>query len=530
MVFNRSYNHKDVLTRASMTIQIIEDVALYKAQLFSSNGNIFSSTDKSSELYVRVYKGLDDVTVKFSDIVWKRFTANSENIEEDLAWGEQHAGKSDIIITKDDIKEKANIQVEIYSLINGERTLVAADFISFIDINDMQGSDTPPNNPKHGDLWLDTSVTPPRLMMWDSGLGMWIEVAIAGKDRRNLIRHSNFYKKNFDYWTNVNNATLEIESMSGKKWARIKSNAIKNDYCGISQIVNANAKGQYSFQILSEIYIQSEYPNGDLLIAFYSINSSNIKTLIKEETFDIKTEAKVFTSTFSSLADTSKIEVIISGQEDTTFDFVVTNIKLENHPIPTEWELAIEDMQDALDQKVGNTAEEVFDSLTDGGKMQGIYVDIDEHGQKNYYVSGRYIDAYNLVVRRKKDNVETLKIDEEGNVSLKVNTLQIVAANTGEFENAATENDIAWKLEIISSNGNIFKNNIVDTVLSARVYKGRKDMTDELPASSFRWTRTSMNPTRDARWNNADGIGVKSITITREDINQRATFTCEVDN
>ena len=44
-----------------MTIQIIEDVALYKAQLFSSNGNIFSSTDKSSELYVRVYKGLDDV-------------------------------------------------------------------------------------------------------------------------------------------------------------------------------------------------------------------------------------------------------------------------------------------------------------------------------------------------------------------------------------------------------------------------------------------------------------------------------------
>ena len=161
MVFNRSYNHKDVLTRASMTIQIIEDVALYKAQLFSSNGNIFSSTDKSSELYVRVYKGLDDVTVKFSDIVWKRFTANSENIEEDLAWGEQHAGKSDIIITKDDIKEKANIQVEIYSLINGERTLVAADFISFIDINDMQGSDTPPNNPKHGDLWLNTSVTSP---------------------------------------------------------------------------------------------------------------------------------------------------------------------------------------------------------------------------------------------------------------------------------------------------------------------------------------------------------------------------------
>ena len=512
-----------------MTIQIIEDVALYKAQLFSSNGNIFSSSDKSSEVYVRVYKGLDDITAKFSDIVWKRFTANSENIEEDLIWGDQHAGKTDIIITKDDIKEKANIQVEIYSIVNGERVLVAADFITFIDINDMQGSNTPPENPKHGDLWLDTSVTPPRLMMWDSNLGMWIEVAIAGKDRRNLIRHSNFYRKNFDYWTNVNDATLEIESMSSKKWARIKSNAIKNDYCGISQTVNANAKGQYSFQMLSEIYIQSAHPNGDVLVAFYSINSSDIKTLIKEETFDIKTEAKVFTSTFSTLVDTSKIEVIISGQENATFDFVVTNIKLENHPIPTEWELAIEDMQDALDQKVGNTPEEVFESLTDGGRMQGIYIDIDEHGQKNYYVSGRYIDAYNLSVRRKSDNVQTFKIDEEGNVLLRVNTLQIVG-DTGQFEDAATENDIAWKLEIISSNGNIFKNNIVDTVLSARVYKGKKDVTDELPASSFRWKRTSLNSTRDAKWNDADGIGVKSITITREDINQRATFTCEIDN
>lgn len=512
-----------------MTIQIIEDVALYKAQLFSSNGNIFSSSDKSSEVYVRVYKGLDDITAKFSDIVWKRFTANSENIEEDLIWGDQHAGKTDIIITKDDIKEKANIQVEIYSIVNGERVLVAADFITFIDINDMQGSNTPPENPKHGDLWLDTSVTPPRLMMWDSNLGMWIEVAIAGKDRRNLIRHSNFYRKNFDYWTNVNNATLEIESMSSKKWARIKSNTIKNDYCGISQTVNANAKGQYSFQMLSEIYIQSAHPNGDVLVAFYSINKSNTKTLIKEETFDIKTEAKVFTSTFSTLVDTSKIEVIISGQENATFDFVVTNIKLENHPIPTEWELAIEDMQDALDQKVGNTPEEVFESLTDGGRMQGIYIDIDEHGQKNYYVSGRYIDAYNLSVRRKSDNVQTFKIDEEGNVLLRVNTLQIVG-DSGNFENAATENDIAWKLEIISSNGNIFKNNIVDTVLSARVYKGKKDVTDELPASSFRWKRTSLNSTRDAKWNDADGIGVKSITITREDINQRATFTCEIDN
>ena len=528
-MFNRSYTHRDVLTRASITLQIIDDTVLYKAQLYSSNGNIFSQRDESSELYVRVYKGVDDITNKFTDIVWKRFTSDSQNNEEDLAWGEQHAGKTDIIITKEDIRSKANIQVEVYSIINDERTLVAADFITFIDINDLQGSDTPPENPKDGDLWLDTSVVPPRLMVWDSNLGMWIEVAVAGKDRRNLLRNSNFYKKSFDFWSPVNNPILEIESMSGKKWARIKSNAIKNDYCGISQTVNATAKGQYSFQMLSEIYIQSAHPNGDALVVFYSIDEHGKRTLIKEENYDLGTEVKTYTSTFSSLNDTQKIEVVISGSENSTFDFVVTNLKLENHPVPTEWELAIEDMQDALDQKVGNTAEEVFDSLTDGGKMQGIYVDIDEHGQKNYYVSGRYIDAYNLQVRRKSDNVQTFKIDEFGNVSIRATSLQIVG-DTGAFEDAATESDIAWKVEIVSSNGLIFKNNIIDTVLSAKVYKGKKEMTDELDASKFTWKRTSMNKERDAKWNDLDGVGVKQITITKEDINQRATFSCEISD
>ena len=281
--------------------------------------------------------------------------------------------------------------------------------------------------------------------------------------------------------------------------------------------------------MLSEIYIQSAHPNGDALVVFYSIDEHGKRTLIKEENYNLGTDIKTYTSTFSSLNDTQKIEVVISGSENDTFDFVVTNLKLENHPVPTEWELAIEDMQDALDQKVGNTAEEVFDSLTDGGKMQGIYVDIDEHGQKNYYVSGRYIDAYNLQVRRKSDNVQTFKIDEFGNVSIRATSLQIVG-DTGAFEDAATESDIAWKVEIVSSNGLIFKNNIIDTVLSAKVYKGKKEMTDELDASKFTWKRTSMNKERDTRWNDLEGVGVKEITITREDINQRATFSCEISD
>ncbi|MGL4877897.1 hypothetical protein [Paraclostridium dentum] len=72
-----------------------------------------------------------------------------------------------------------------------------------------------------------------------------------------------------------------------------------------------------------------------MTVAFYSINKLGQRTLIKEEIYDIHEDPKVYTSTFSTLEDTYKIDTIISGQEDTPFDFVVTNIKLENHPMPT---------------------------------------------------------------------------------------------------------------------------------------------------------------------------------------------------
>ena len=42
-------------------------------------------------------------------------------------------------------------------------------------------------------------------------------ITIAGKDRRNLLRNSNFYKATTDYWEAVNNPILEIESLNAKK-------------------------------------------------------------------------------------------------------------------------------------------------------------------------------------------------------------------------------------------------------------------------------------------------------------------------
>lgn len=540
MFFGKSYSHRGVLSRASITIQIIEDVAIYKAQIFSSNGNIFGSRDKTSDIHLVVWKGLTDITAKFNDIVWKRFTVSSEQYEEDIEWGNKHLNQKSFTLTKEEINKQAKIQVEVYGLVDGKRQLVATDYISFIDVNDLQGSSTPPSNPQDGDLWLDNSVTPPRLMMWDNSLKMWLEVTVAGKDRRNLFRNSNFYKATLDYWLKTGTPNIEIESLSGKKWARIKSSSSNTDYCGISQTVNASPKSNYSFQVLSQVYLQSTAPNGNMTVAFYSINKDSVKTLIKEETFDITEDKKVWTTTFTSLQDTDKIEAIISGEENKPFDFIVTNTKLENYVVPTEWELAIEDIQDALDNKVGNTPEEVFESLTDNGKMQGMYVDVDEHGKKNFYFNatyiksgkllGEYIEGRNLLINN-RNGEKTLHVDSDGNIDMAAKRLRIlIDESQEEYEDVAGVSDIAWKIDIISTNGIVFKNKIIDTQLKAIVYRGKEDMTSVLKASQFTWIRKSDDAEADKTWNETKGKGVKVITITTEDVYQKATFTCEIND
>lgn len=86
----------------------------------------------------------------------------------------------------------------------------------------------------------------------------------------------------------------------------------------------------------------------------------------------------------------------------------------------------------------------------------------------------------------------------------------------------------AWHVEIISSNGNIFKAGKIQTTLSARVYKGSDDITYDVPSSKFRWTRVSSDAVSDQNWNDRYFGGTRSVDVTTEDVYQRATFFCEI--
>ena len=84
------------------------------------------------------------------------------------------------------------------------------------------------------------------------------------------------------------------------------------------------------------------------------------------------------------------------------------------------------------------------------------------------------------------------------------------------------------RLVIISSNGNIFKNGNVKTLLSAVVYSWDEDITDTLDANQFIWTRVSEDTKADKVWNEQHFGGAKSVVITGADVKVRATFYCDL--
>lgn len=90
------------------------------------------------------------------------------------------------------------------------------------------------------------------------------------------------------------------------------------------------------------------------------------------------------------------------------------------------------------------------------------------------------------------------------------------------------EDQKMYRLVISSSNGNIFKNGNISTTLYATVFSWDENVTDTLDANQFIWTRVSEDTEADAVWNADHFGGSKSIEITSDDVEVRATFFCDL--
>lgn len=92
---------------------------------------------------------------------------------------------------------------------------------------------------------------------------------------------------------------------------------------------------------------------------------------------------------------------------------------------------------------------------------------------------------------------------------------------------------ISYSLIVESSNGTIFKKGQgSNTLLSARLFRNGSEVTMDFPGSNYKWRRVSMNPrpppNDDATWNAQYSTGYRSIIVSVDDVEARATFSCEV--
>lgn len=443
-----SYNLKDLICRGNITLEIVDDFALYKAELMSSIGNIFRNNDTETEITLSVFKGINDITHKFTDIEWKRFTFNS-NGEDDKSWGDKHKGKRTITVTKEEIEGKAVIQCAVYQIIEGERELVAAQSITFIDIKDMVPSAKPPLNPMDGEIWIDNSVDPPVIKVWDEEKGQWITITVAGASTKNLINNSNFWKAyDFTDFKLIGNLQdYRIAPYQGKRYAQLRADFYDDEIRGFYQDISKSYYPEETYLMQAKAYILDETGMYDGGLSFRIVDVTTkqgpnleeieVETEIISKTFKLRND-KVSTihTTFTMPTKINKLRVYVYGERETAFHIAVTELSLSHNAQLHDWEMSDDDLQWKIDNKVNNDPKEVFEALTDGGKMQGIYTAINpDTGNDDYYINANYIksgqveadyiNAKGLTVSRDINNedgttetINTLEITKDGEVHI----------------------------------------------------------------------------------------------------------------
>lgn len=84
--------------------------------------------------------------------------------------------------------------------------------------------------------------------------------------------------------------------------------------------------------------------------------------------------------------------------------------------------------------------------------------------------------------------------------------------------------DVTYSVNIISTNGESFKNGVVDTELRAIVYRGKKDITVTLPQTAFVWHKLDDQGGEMPGWSHSG----RTVTVAGEDVDVKQIFRCKI--
>ncbi len=91
---------------------------------------------------------------------------------------------------------------------------------------------------------------------------------------------------------------------------------------------------------------------------------------------------------------------------------------------------------------------------------------------------------------------------------------------------AYADDSLGYRVEIESSNGTLFRNGVIQTQLTAKLYRG--NVLQTVGDASVTWTKVLNDGIADSDWNGThSGIGAV-INLTAADIDGKATFSAEI--
>lgn len=139
------------------------------------------------------------------------------------------------------------------------------------------------------------------------------------------------------------------------------------------------------------------------------------------------------------------------------------------------------------------------------------------------YIEGTEIEGGSIKIGDRGDGTYALVVTSDGTVQ--INSWGGVLEDTiNEIEKKP------YEIIVESSTVPVFDPTLQSTILTCRIYK---DYTEVIPAptgTTFTWTRYSSDTTGDAAWNaEHKNMTVNAITVTADDVENSAQFSCEVN-
>ncbi|MBO1087245.1 carbohydrate binding domain-containing protein [Enterococcus mundtii] len=369
-------------------------------------------------------------------------------------------------------------------------------------------------------------------------------------DNRNRILNSD-YGKGTDKW--VVSKDFSVVEINGSKFLHASRTGVINDLVITAQSnpfsIKQGERIMFGFDFFAE---SSKFPDRDTVARFEILDINDVRVDFKE------------ISLRNNYENNNKVQRLNDSYVVTRNDAVKARISfnlIRNGSVyfskamaqagdikSTEWSLAPEDIEIRrieMESEILQTKEQIslkvsqadMDSLTEKVNSNTSEIDLTKKS-----IDLKVTETRDYVDKNAKDTLDQAKAYsnsqiqiETGKITQRVTSVESTLEESIKSVSDKVENielqhgEDSYSVQIISTQGSVFRNGIGSTKLYAFVYKGADDVTDILNAACFIWKRSSDDAVSDTKWNDRNAGGSKIVNVTSEDVHMRATFSCSID-